>query len=195
MATLSKAIDLLESQQYEEAQALLEELAMDNPKDADVLYNLGMCYTEQGNPEAAVRTLDQCITHQAHLTNAYVARGYAKMLLDQPTAAIDDLETALAHDPHNIHALRNMGGAYGKLDQYEKALVYLKRAYDIAPENPQVAYGLGYAYKQLGDYQRADEIFKIMLDGYLPDKYRELAEAERREIADVPAGYGLIGES
>lgn len=38
MSTLSKAIDLLESQQYKEAQELLEELAMDNPKDADVLY-------------------------------------------------------------------------------------------------------------------------------------------------------------
>jgi cytochrome c-type biogenesis protein CcmH/NrfG len=56
MDKLERALRLVESRQLESARALLEELLNEQPMNTDVLYNLGMLYTELGNPAEAIQT-------------------------------------------------------------------------------------------------------------------------------------------
>jgi tetratricopeptide (TPR) repeat protein len=46
MSDLKNALRLLEEKQFQKARDIMEELLEQNPEDVDILYNLGMCYTE-----------------------------------------------------------------------------------------------------------------------------------------------------
>ncbi len=43
------------------AKDILEDLLLDDPRDSDALYNLGMCFSEIGDPEKALKPLAMCI--------------------------------------------------------------------------------------------------------------------------------------
>ncbi len=48
MTTLDEAIRKLEQSRLKEGQHILEELRKEEPDNPVILYNLGMCYSEQG---------------------------------------------------------------------------------------------------------------------------------------------------
>ena len=54
-----KVIRLLNSKRLAEAKELLEEMIISSPEDTFVLYNLGMCYSELGNYQASIETLEK----------------------------------------------------------------------------------------------------------------------------------------
>ncbi|MDI6616818.1 MAG: tetratricopeptide repeat protein [Syntrophaceae bacterium] len=73
MKDINYAFMLLEAKRFEGARDLLEELLQSDPGNKDILYNLGMCYTELGKPEKAVKTLSECTRYYPHYANAHVA--------------------------------------------------------------------------------------------------------------------------
>jgi tetratricopeptide (TPR) repeat protein len=77
MKDISYALMLIEAHKFEGAKDVLEELLQSDPGNQDILYNLGMCYTELDDPEKAVETLSECIRCYPHYSNAYVALGFA----------------------------------------------------------------------------------------------------------------------
>lgn len=50
MDKLQEAIELASQGNLERAKVVFERILLKNPKDADSLYNLGMCFTELGQP-------------------------------------------------------------------------------------------------------------------------------------------------
>jgi len=50
---------LLNSKRIAEAKELLEKMIISSPEDTFVLYNLGMCYSELGNYQASIETLEK----------------------------------------------------------------------------------------------------------------------------------------
>jgi len=61
MATIDSAMKSLEKKQFQEAKEILEELLKNNPEDVNVLYNLGICYTELNRTDQAIATLNKCV--------------------------------------------------------------------------------------------------------------------------------------
>jgi thioredoxin-like negative regulator of GroEL len=57
MDELQKAFKLLEYGQFREASSVLEKLLNEMPDDVNLLYNLGMCYTELSEPTKAIELL------------------------------------------------------------------------------------------------------------------------------------------
>jgi tetratricopeptide (TPR) repeat protein len=58
MASLDDAIKLLQSGRLREGMEILERLVRNDPENGNVLYNLGMCYSELGNIDKSIRTLE-----------------------------------------------------------------------------------------------------------------------------------------
>jgi len=183
MERFQKAMDFIDQGRLEEAKGVFQELLMDDPKNADALYNLGMCFTELGDPGKALKALEQCIKYKPDHSNAYVALGFAySKMLDSENAKKYFLE-ALKIDVNNSFALRNLGGLFGKAGEIEKSLYYLEKAYQIDPSDPNTVYGLGYAYQKVKDYEKADKYYKQVLKMDVPRSIRSLAKDGRREIA------------
>jgi len=178
-----KAMNFIDQGRFQEAKGVFEELLMDNPKDVDALYNLGMCFTELGEPGKALKALEQCIKYKPDYSNAYVALGFAYSKMMNSKNAKKYFLEALKIDGNNSFALRNLGGLFGKAGEIEKSLYYLEKAYQIDPSDPNTVYGLGYAYQKVKDYEKADKYYKQVLKMDVPGEIRSLAKDGLREIA------------
>lgn len=185
MSDINYALMLIKANKLEGAKDVLEELLQSDPVNRDILYNLGMCYTELNIPGKAVATLSECIRYYPHYSNAYVALGFAYSRLAEDERAKDNFLKALEIEPSNPYALRNLGGLYGKENDYEKAIQCLEKSFSINPEDQQTAYGLGYSYFHIGKIDKSDKYFKIAIDLDESTKIADMAKDLRREIAEI----------
>ena len=60
-AEYQRSMRLLTDGKLEEARFILEDLAFRSPKDPNVLYNLGMVYSEFHELDIAIDTLNRCV--------------------------------------------------------------------------------------------------------------------------------------
>jgi tetratricopeptide (TPR) repeat protein len=185
MKDIDYALMLIKAKKLDGAKDILEELLKSDPQDKDILYNLGMCYTELGEPDMAVKTLSECVRFYPNYSNAYVALGFAHSMLSNYEKAKEYFLKALEIDPVNSYALRNLGGIYGNENDYEKAFDCFEKSFSINQEDQQTAYGLGYTYFHTGKLDKADEYFKIVIALDESTKIANLAKDLRREIAEI----------
>ncbi len=185
MKDVSYALMLIKANKLDGARELLEELLQSDPGNQDILYNLGMCYTELGEPERAVETLSKCLQYYPHYANAHVALGFAYSRLDDDEKAMDHFERALEIEPSNPYALRNLGGLYGKKQDYGKAIQCLEKSFSINPDDQQTAYGLGYSYFHIGQIDEDDKYLKTAISLNELTKIADMAKDFRREIAEI----------
>lgn len=173
----------IQAGRLDEARIYFEELLKQDPENENILYNLGMLYTELGSPNSAVLLLKRCIEISPGNANAHVALGFAYMSLGDLNNAKECTLEALKIAPDNPFALKNLGGISGKERDYQSAFHYLKKSYEINPQDPQTVYGLAFAYKSLNDLENAKKYFKDLLDMPAPETLKELAREGLGEIA------------
>lgn len=183
MGKFQEAMNLINRGKLQEAKNLFEETLMDDPRNVDALYNLGMCFTDLGQPEKAIIPLKQCIKYKPDYSNAHVALGFAYSTMGDFENAKKYSFDALEIDPRNSFALRNLGALFGRIGDLEKSLYYLEKAYEINSLDPNTVYGLGYAYEQIKDYEKADNYYKEVLKMDAPPNLRNLAKDRLRKIA------------
>jgi tetratricopeptide (TPR) repeat protein len=54
---LGQGVTLTKAGKLDEAKAVFEEILLEDPKNGDVPYNLGMCFTDIGHPDKAITVL------------------------------------------------------------------------------------------------------------------------------------------
>ncbi len=180
-----EALNLIKLGNLNEAKKVFEEMLLDDPRNPDILYNLGMCFTDLGEPEKAITVLRKSIEYNANHSNALVALGYAYSKLGDHDRAQKYFLDALKLDPNNSYALRNLGGLFGNNGDIEKSLCYLEKAYQINSSDVNTIYGLGYAHQQAKNYEKADPYYRKVLEMDAPPKLKELAKDGLREIAFI----------
>jgi tetratricopeptide (TPR) repeat protein len=185
MKDFNYALMLIKAKKYDGAREIFEELLKGDPRDKDILYNLGMCYSELGKPEKAVRTLSECVKHYPNYSNAYVALGFAHTMLGKDGKAKENFLRALEIDPVNSYAMRNLGGIYGKENNYDKSIECLEKSFSINPEDQQTAYGLGYSYFHAGRLDKSDEYLKIAIDIDGTTEIAKFSKDMRGKIAEI----------
>ena len=183
MNKFEEAVNFASSGRLEEAKKVFEEMLLEDPKNADVLYNLGMCFTDLGQPDRAIRILKKSLEYNPRYSNSYVALGYAYTRTEDSESAKRYFLQALEFDHDNSYAMRNLGGLFGKTGDTDKSLYYLDKAYKINPSDANTVYGLGYCYQQLKDYEKADQYYRKVLEMDAPSNLKELAKDGLREIA------------
>ena len=185
MSKFEEAMDAIDHGDYAQAKNRFEEVLREDPRNPDVLYNLGMCFTELGQPDKAIIALKKSIEYNPEHSNSYVALGYAYSKVGETNAATRYLLKALDLDPDNAYAMRNLGGIFGKSGDIEQSLFYLDKAYRIDPSDANTVYGLAYCCQQMEDYQKADQYYRKLLGMDAPSELEELARDGLREIAMI----------
>jgi tetratricopeptide (TPR) repeat protein len=183
MDHFDQALKFIQAGRLDEARIYLEELLKQYPENVELLYNLGMLYTELGKPEKAIPLLQKCIEIAPSHANAHVALGFAYMSSGDLKNAKKYTLKALKIAPDNPFALRNLGGIFGKEGYYLNAFYHLQKSYNINPHDPQTVYGLAISYKSLNDFESAERYFKILLDMQAPEMLKEMAREGLGEIA------------
>jgi tetratricopeptide (TPR) repeat protein len=182
MANLETALTLLKSGRLREGMEMLEDLMRNEPDNVNVLYNLGMCYSETGSVDKSIETLEKCVRLAPEHSNALTALAFSYSRKGEHDNALAKVKAALEIDPDNFYALKNQGAIFAKLGRYDEAISSMEKAKQLIPDNPEILYGLGLAHKEKGDVKAADELFKTVIQGDKDSKATELAKTARREI-------------
>jgi tetratricopeptide (TPR) repeat protein len=182
-AEFQRSMSLLTDGKLEEARFILEDLAFRSPKDPNVLYNLGMVYSEFHDLDIAIDTLERCVNIVPLYSNAYVALGVAYGRQNKLKEAAVQFTKAIALDKHNSYAYRNLASILGKMGDNFNALKYLKLAYEIDAFDPHTLYGLGLAYQDMGDQVNATIFYKKLVELGTPQELVDLAKDSLRNIA------------
>ena len=112
MDPFEQALKFIQAGRLDEARIYFEELLKQDPENENILYNLGMLYTELGSPNSAVPLLKKCIEILPGNANAHVALGFVYMSLGDLKAYVLDSLLGLVlehlqgayHVENDIHA-------------------------------------------------------------------------------------------
>ncbi len=176
---------MLQEGDYTGASQALEALLEDHPDNALLLHNLGMCYSDMGRLEDAIRTLQRATELQPGFADAYVALGVARARAEDDDAAMAALQKALELEPDNLYGMRNLGAVYARKEDYKTAIRLFDKCLAVAPGDPQTLLGAASAHKALGKLTEADALLERLLGTEAPEDLYDRAKDLRREIAEV----------
>lgn len=183
LAPLEVALEKLRQGDYENGIRLLEVLRRVQPDDSDILYNLGMAYSDIGRLDEAITTLGRASSLRKTHVNAKVALGVAYSRQKDWSAATKILQEAIAMDATNPWAHRNLGACLIQERKVEEAERHLRKAVELNPSDQQSVYGLAQALHMLGNEKEADDLYTRVIDMDGRSIVAEQARRQRSKLA------------
>ena len=176
---LNSALKLANSEQYEEAEKVFEELIGKEPANGDVYYYYGETYLKDYLSDTFSNSLDEYATNAEQLFQKGIQQAPGNMLNLVGMGAVTLLRTSdttkansyfvqaeaavplklkkKEYTPQLAVILTKLAAAqlYGKINRFKKAVDYLERAKIINPADPNVYLTLGDVYIRQNDASNA----------------------------------------
>ncbi len=175
-------INFLNQGMYKEAILLLEAFKSAEPDNVDILYNLGMAYSDLSELNSAQKNLRRLLELKPTHVNGRVALGVALMRDNKIQAAEEELSRAVNNDPENPWAQRNLGACFLEQNKFESALEHLTRATELNSEDERSWYGLGQANEHVGNYLKADLAYRKVLE---INEFGNVAEQAKQGLSNI----------
>ena len=179
-------MSLLQSGRIKDAVPFLESMSKMTPDNVQVLYNLGIAYSELGQFDEAIIRLKKVVQLDPTHAHAWTGIGVAYQRMGKHDLALEPMRKAVESDPSDGYARRNYGAILMGQNRYEEALVHLRAARDALPHDPQTIYGLAAALNEIGgdDYvEEADELYVVVIERWPASPVAELARSARTKLA------------
>jgi len=170
----------LQKDQFDDAARALEEGISQNPKSADLHFNLGTVYDKLNRFDDVVRVMETAIKLDPHHADAlnYLGYSYAErgVKIDQ---ALSLTKQAVALKPSNGYYVDSLAWALFKSGLLAEALTEMKRAVALAGDDPVLYEHLGDIYAKQRNLSEAREAWLHALEldpsnNRLMDRFREL---------------------
>ena len=182
---LQYAVTLLQKRQHAIAVPILQTLLKEDPRNAIVLFNLGMAQSDLGNLDEAVAHLEALTQQNTTHTHGWVALGVAEARAGRLDDAVDALRKAVAIAPGDPFAQRNLGGVLASKGHLDEAVGHLQEAVRLLPTDEQAVYGLAQALIRLGGDDRIAEADALLSRAIALDPDSELAEHCRNDRSRI----------
>lgn len=157
---IRKAVNLSSLDRFDEARALLEQVAKDEPKEVRPLEALGnIMRSRKMFPEAVTyftQAIDLIGKPDARHWGYYYARGTAQERLKNWPAAEADLKKALQLSPEQPLVLNYLG--YSWIDQglnLKEGMKLIEKAVQLKPDDGYIVDSLGWAHFKQGNFKEA----------------------------------------
>ena len=156
-SALDHIMPMLKAGKIAEAVPYLESLTKSAPANAQVLYNLGISYSELGQYDEAVIRLKRAVQLDPGHAHAWVGIGNAYHRMRKQDQALEAFEQAVAADPADGYTRRNLGGMLIGFKRIDEAVMHLRKALDLMPDDPQAIFGLATALEEVGTEDTDEE--------------------------------------
>ena len=183
---LEFVLPMLKSGRIAEAVPYLESLTHSAPASAEVLYNLGIAYSELGQYDEAIIRLKRAVQIEPGHAHAWVGIGSAYHRMRKADLALDAFEHALAANPDDGYTRRNLGGMLVMFQRLDEAVMHLRKALALMPDDPQTIFGLATALEAIGTDEadhEADALFKRFISEHSKSPMVVQAEKSRTALA------------
>ncbi|XP_036912311.1 tetratricopeptide repeat protein 6 isoform X2 [Sturnira hondurensis] len=101
---------------------------------ADCLYNLGLCYMDEGNLQMAFDSFTKAVKTNPNFAEGFYQRGLCKMKLHKDSSILD-FNHAIALNPKYYEAYLSRVAFYGLKGRYSKAILNCNEAIKIYPHS------------------------------------------------------------
>ncbi|XP_062946195.1 tetratricopeptide repeat protein 6 [Cynocephalus volans] len=122
---------------------------------ADCLYNLGLCYMEEGNLQMAFDSFTKAVKANPNFADGFYQRGLCKVKLNKDNSILD-FNHAINLDPKHYQAYLSRVAYYGLKGRYSKAILNCNEAIKIYPEGVR-------AYLYRGVLKYCSKIYKLAI--------------------------------
>lgn len=179
---LESILPILKSGRLAEALPMLESLNKSAPNNTDVLYNLGITYSELGQHDEAVIRLKKAVQLDPGYAHAWVGIGNAYYRMRKTAQALEAFRKAVEANPEDGYSQRNLGGillGYGKADE---AVAHMRKALDLLPDDAQSIFGLASALEALNTdeaLEEADALHRRVIEEHRTAPFVEQSEKAR----------------
>ena len=183
---LDFVMSLLQSGRIKDAVPYLESMAKATPDHVQVLYNLGIAYSELGQLDEAIIRLKRAVHLNPTHAHAWTGIGVAYERMGKPDLALEPMRKAVESDPSDGYARRNYGAMLMGLNRDDEALLNLRAAREALPHDPQTIYGLATVLNKIGgddELEEADELFIVVIERFPASPVAELARTARTKLA------------
>lgn len=140
---LTKAEELLQAGEFDQAIAHLEKALEADPDNAYGYYLLGIAYAEQDIFNEAIAAYTQAISLKPQFPEAYLNRGISYLLTYQSEEALADLNKSIEMDDSKAYVYYVRGLLHHDAGEREKARSDLTRALVLGLEPEETKYAQG----------------------------------------------------
>jgi tetratricopeptide (TPR) repeat protein len=168
------AINQIETKEYNDALINLLKLYKTDPKDKEIVYNLGLVYLLLNNYKEAIGYFDiaKNIDKNTKVFNYYYYSGYCYYALNMYQEALVELKEALKIVPNDKETLYYMSLAYASTHKLDKMAENLKKILNQDSTHLGANYMLGSYYYKNGLYKKAVPLLKYVVDNGEENKQR-----------------------
>jgi tetratricopeptide (TPR) repeat protein len=183
---LDFVMTMLQSGRIKEALPYLETLSKAQPKSVQVLYNLGIAYSELGQYDEAIIRLKRAVQLDPLHAHAWTGIGVAYQRMGKHALALEPMQKAVEAEPGDGYAQRNLGAILLRDGRSEEALEHLRAARRALPHDAQTLYGLASALETVGgedNVNEADELYQVVIQKFPGAQVAELSREARTKLA------------
>lgn len=177
---------MLQSGRIKEAVPYLEALTKSGPDNAQVLYNLGVAYSELGQFDEAIIRLKRAVQLDPTHAHAWTAIGVAYQRMGKRDLALEPMQKAVEAAPSDGYARRNLGAMLMGAGKHTEALEQFRAARKALPHDGQTLFGLASALEALGgapQTEEADELYQVVIQKFPGSQVAEMARKARTQLA------------
>jgi tetratricopeptide (TPR) repeat protein len=156
---LGIAIELHKVGRVAEAEKLYRDLLQYSPRDANLLYLLGLTALATNQYRRAADLLSRSIRINSHFVPAHLNLGLALVALNRPKEALARYDEAIARDPDLPDSYCNRGILLKDIGQPQAALASFDQALALRPDDPDTLNNRGLALDALKRHGEALETF------------------------------------
>ncbi|KAL6088015.1 hypothetical protein STEG23_022373, partial [Scotinomys teguina] len=162
---------------------------------AECLYNLGLCYMEEGNLQMAFESLTKAVKANPEFAEAFYHRGICKVRLNKDNSILD-FNRAITLNPKHYQAYLCRVAYYGLKGRYSKGILNCNEAIRLYPESVRayICRGVLKYYNRSYKLAIADLTTAINMDknSYAAFYNRALCYTKIRELQMALKDYGIV---
>ncbi|XP_035584032.1 tetratricopeptide repeat protein 6 isoform X3 [Zalophus californianus] len=162
---------------------------------ADCLYNLGLCYMEEGNIQMAFDCFTKAVKANPDFAEGFYQRGLCKVKLHKDSSVLD-FNRAITLNPKHYQAYLSRVAFYGLKGRYSKAILNCNEAIKIYPQNVRayIYRGVLKYYNKTYKLAITDLTTSINMDknSYVAFYNRALCYTKINELRMALIDYGIV---
>jgi len=185
-AYLEKAQLYRSQNKNSQAIALYQQALEQNPRNIELIYNLGISYQEERNARAAIACFEKIIDLAPDFAPAYANLGISYYKNNQLPEALAMLSKAVSYDHHATVAKLYLGLCYARNEDYTKAVDLFYDVQKQEPDNFKAYHYAGTALKKMGKTELALEQFL---------KAHELNNQHIKNLFEIGNAYNILSQN
>lgn len=149
-----------EAKMHDKAIEASKDIIKLDPKNADVVYNLGYMYSVLKRYREAIQTFKSALELKPNFEYAYANIGHCSLQIKNYSQALWAYKKLVKIAPKSVDAWFNLAVSNMQLKRYNDALRGLKKTIELNPSHAVAYYNMAIVYMNLRDNYSARDVYK-----------------------------------